>query len=298
MHDLEVKEEAKVTDSLALKKVRRSDLLKVIAILTMVIDHTGALLYPDVRMFRTIGRISFPIFVWLLVQGFIHTSDRKKYGLRFLYFALAAEIPYAFLNGEMLYEPEHYNVMYLLLLGLILLSVVEKAGVLFKERKLPGAFLLSLVAFALVAFPDVVQYLDPEFALSYGTYGLVMTLLFYWMRHQPVMMVISYILLSYIEPYRTGVYYRAVYFSPEMSYMEAFKSYSLVWDQISTYKDGFKTLEGYFFQARSMVGLLLILLLSKNHVPIRLPKYLGYGFYPIHIAIIVLIRVMNGGPLG
>ncbi len=280
------------------KDKKRSDLIKIIAIVTMLIDHTGLLLFPELRIMRTIGRIAFPLFAWLLVRGFIHTSDRKKYGLRFFCFALVAEIPYSFLNNDMHYEPAHYNVMYLLLLGLILLSVVEKAGLLFKDQRFFTGFLMSVIALAIVAFPDVVQYYDQDFALSYGTYGLVMMLIFYWTRHQPVLMVIGYVLLSYIEPYRTGVYYRALYISPEMSYMEALRSFNLIWEQISDFKDGFRTLEGYFFQARSMMGLALILIFNRLHVPIRIPKYIGYTFYPVHISILILIRLINGGPIG
>lgn len=280
------------------KVIKRSDLLKLIAIITMLIDHTGLLLFPELRLMRTIGRIAFPIFAWLLVQGFIHTSDRKKYGLRFLCFALAAEIPYAFLNKEFHYDPAHYNVMYLLLLGLILLTVVEKAGNLFEGKKLFLGSLMSLVALFIVAFPDLVQYYNQDFALSYGSYGLVMMLIFYWTRNKPFLMVFAYVLLSYIEPYRTGVYYRALYISPEMNYMEAFRSFKLIWVQISEFKDGFRTLEGYFFQARSMMGLALILIFNRIHVPMRLPKYIGYTFYPVHITILILIRLINGGPIG
>lgn len=291
MTQTELDQQQKVT-------IKRSDLLKIIAIITMLIDHTGVLLFPELRVLRTIGRIAFPIFAWLLVQGFIHTSNRKKYGLRFFYFALAAEIPYAFLNREMVYESAHYNVMYLLLLGLFLLSVVEKAGKEVKAHRYVQGFLLTLLAFVMVALPDVIQYYDPDFALSYGTYGLVMVLIFYWTRKQSVWTVIAYLVLSYLEPYRTGVYYRALYISPEMSYMEAFKSYQLIWTQITALKDGFRTLEGYFFQARSMMGLAIILVFRKINVPVRLPKYIGYGFYPVHITILILIRVINGGPLG
>ena len=291
---------SEITENLltATKKIKRSDLLKVIAIVTMLIDHTGLLLFPELRIMRTIGRIAFPIFAWLLVQGFIHTSSRKKYGFRFLCFALAAELPYAFLNKDMIYEPAHYNVMYLLLLGLLLLAVIEKAGTLLKDHKVLPGLLMSMVGLAILAFPDVVQYYDTDFALSYGSYGLAMMVLFYWTRNKPVIMVIGYVLLSYIEPYRTGVYYRALYISPEMTYIEAFKSFDLVWAQISDFKDGFRTLEGYFFQARSMMGLALILVFSRLNVPIRLPKYIGYSFYPIHITVLLLIRFFNGGPIG
>ena len=285
-------------DEVVVVKKRTGDILKLIAIITMVIDHTGVLLYPDLRILRTIGRISFPIFAWLLVQGFIHTSDRKKYGLRFFYFALAAEIPYAFLNRDMLYKTDHYNVMYLLLLGLVLLTLVEKAGIFFRVKRFILGSLLSLIAFIIVAFPDVIEYQNPEFALSYGTYGLVMMLLFYSTRKHPIFMVIGYLLLSFIEPYRIGVHYQSVYFSPEMTYLEAFKSFDLIWEQITSFKDGLVTLEGYFFQARSILGLICIILLRRVSIPFKLPKYVGYAFYPVHITALILIRIFNGGPLG
>ena len=56
--------------------------LKMIAIITMVIDHVGAVLFPMNMIFRYIGRISFPLFVFLLVEGSIHTSKIRKYELR------------------------------------------------------------------------------------------------------------------------------------------------------------------------------------------------------------------------
>ena len=67
--------------------------LKWIAIVTMVIDHMGAILYPTEMVFRYIGRISFPIFCFLLVEGFCHTHDIFGYMARLGAFALMSEIP-------------------------------------------------------------------------------------------------------------------------------------------------------------------------------------------------------------
>lgn len=102
--------------------------LKWIAIVTMVIDHMGAILYPTEMVFRYIGRISFPIFCFLLVEGFCHTHDIFGYMARLGAFALMSEIPYdlAF-NGEVL-EFTHQNVFFTLLLGVILMYVLEKGG--------------------------------------------------------------------------------------------------------------------------------------------------------------------------
>ena len=103
--------------------------LKWIAIVTMVIDHMGAILYPTEMVFRYIGRISFPIFCFLLVEGFCHTHDIFGYMARLGAFALMSEIPYdlAF-NGEVL-EFTHQNVFFTLLLGVILMYVLEKGEI-------------------------------------------------------------------------------------------------------------------------------------------------------------------------
>lgn len=79
--------------------------LKLIAIITMLIDHTGAvLLRSNAELYwpaRTIGRIAFPIFVFMLVEGFHHTSNIRKYLTRLGIFALISEIPFdmAFYKG-------------------------------------------------------------------------------------------------------------------------------------------------------------------------------------------------------
>ena len=122
--------------------------LKIIAIIAMLIDHTGAVvvlgfffflwygkwlvtLYYVMRLL--IGRIAFPIFCFLLVEGFAHTRSVKKYALRLLGFALISEIPFnlAF-EGEM-FAPQYQNVFFTLFIGLLVMigyrAVTEKLAV-------------------------------------------------------------------------------------------------------------------------------------------------------------------------
>ena len=68
-----------------------SFVLKLIAIITMLIDHIGAVLYPEIRWLRLIGRIAFPIFAYLVAEGFYKTSDIKKYLKRLFIFALVSD---------------------------------------------------------------------------------------------------------------------------------------------------------------------------------------------------------------
>ncbi|SNX54090.1 TraX family protein [Thermoanaerobacterium sp. RBIITD] len=88
------------------------NVLKLIALLTMVIDHVGAVLYPNIIVLRMIGRISFPIFAYLLALGYKSTHDAKKYLKRLLLFGLLSEIPYI-----LAFNSDNLNIFFTLALG-------------------------------------------------------------------------------------------------------------------------------------------------------------------------------------
>ena len=99
--------------------------LKVIALISMVIDHIalylmehGTLLYETMRC---IGRIAFPVFAFLIAEGFINTRSRYRYFFTLLGFAVISEIPWYLLNGA---DGTH-NVMFTLALGVATLMVLE-----------------------------------------------------------------------------------------------------------------------------------------------------------------------------
>ena len=141
--------------------------LKMIAILTMVTDHVGAVVLGRIvngqtsggmEIFlslgqaqrqilehiyivtRCIGRLSFPIFCYLLVEGFFYTSNRKKHALRLLIFALLSEIPFDLaVNGKLLELRQHNNVMFTLFLGFLGIWLLE----FWKERQMPALLQLG-----------------------------------------------------------------------------------------------------------------------------------------------------------
>lgn len=100
--------------------------LKVIAIFSMVIDHCAYYLMDGntvhYEVMRCVGRIAFPIFAFLVAEGFAHTRNRKKYFGQLLVFAVVSEIPWYLLNGA---DGTH-NVMFTLALGVVALAVFEK----------------------------------------------------------------------------------------------------------------------------------------------------------------------------
>lgn len=101
--------------------------LKMLAIATMAVDHIGAVFFPQYMIFRYIGRIAFPIFCFLLTEGFFHTRNIRKYMVRLGLFALISEIPYdlAF-QGEIL-EFGRQNVFFTLFIGVAMMYAFEKS---------------------------------------------------------------------------------------------------------------------------------------------------------------------------
>lgn len=119
--------------------------LKLIAIITMFIDHTGATVIRSLtslsasasntalrsawirgyNLSRDIGRLAFPIFCFLLVEGFVHTRNPRKYAGRLFVFAMISEIPFDIaLKGSWFY-PDKQNVYFTLLIGLLVLMGIR-----------------------------------------------------------------------------------------------------------------------------------------------------------------------------
>lgn len=84
--------------------------LKLIALVTMLIDHVGAALFPGAVWMRAVGRIAMPIFAFCVAEGYTHTSDRRRYLLRLGVFAAVSELPFDFalMGGP---ELTHQNIM-------------------------------------------------------------------------------------------------------------------------------------------------------------------------------------------
>ena len=167
--------------------------LKWIGIFTMFIDHVGAVLvwkiyiltlnpaWKDIYwIFRYIGRIAFPIFCFLLVEGFVHTRDRKKYLGRMCLFALISEIPFNLAIDGKWFSLEENSVMLTFVLGLLLMLALHWLLEPIKGKGVnPGSFLRVLLALAAIGIMmKVANLLNAD----YGDVGILSIALFYLIR--------------------------------------------------------------------------------------------------------------------
>ncbi|NLY36219.1 MAG: hypothetical protein GX046_03165 [Tissierellia bacterium] len=238
---------------------KRNAAIIYIALISMLIDHIGVLFFPAESLFRSIGRLAFPIFAWSLAQGFRYSSNRSAYFKRLLLFAFISQVPYSFLNPGAIFELYGFNQLFQFVLSFMVLYLYEEG----KNKKS-----LYLLGACLVFLPDLVEYFYPLFSIGYGSYGIMLSLLFY-MVQDPYRQALGYILVSLYGSLSTMFIY-GLRFSPSFLFQ------------------GIVNMDGLFFQWRSIVALPLIYLTER--LPGRkIPKYLVYWFYPVHIALLVLL---------
>lgn len=147
-------------------------LLKLLALTTMIIDHYGAIFQPGDLTFRLIGRLAFPIYCFLLVEGFFHTKDVKKYSIRLLAFAFISELPfdYAFF-GDIYWG--HQNIFFTLFIGLQAMALLQKCR--------DGNYSIKLLIGLGAAFTATVLSTD------YAYIGVIYILAFYYTNGIPVL---------------------------------------------------------------------------------------------------------------
>lgn len=182
--------------------------LKMIAIITMLIDHTAAILvarlitmrprwgpvdagnyeswYMFYTLLRSIGRMAFPIYCFLLVEGFVYTKNRAKYAARLFAFALISEIPFDLAFNRTLFEFGYNNVFFTLLIGLLTIMAADliqtklqgeqEGGQMPLSRRLLQSLLLFFVLLAGCLLAELV------FRCDYGATGVLAIFILYLLR--------------------------------------------------------------------------------------------------------------------
>lgn len=163
--------------SVNISRYQRLDgtVLKLIACLSMFMDHLGAVCFSGMMGFRIIGRLAFPIYCFLLVEGAVHTHDMKKYILRMGIFALISEVPFDLAFYHRLVYTGHQNVFFTLGLGLLAIWFLEHP---IEQLDIPDVLykLLVIIAAGLIA---------EFFNTDYGFTGIAVICIFYYLRGQP-----------------------------------------------------------------------------------------------------------------
>lgn len=161
--------------------------LKIIAMVTMFIDHIGAAvlarmiiagnveLYDTYQVFRLIGRVAFPIFCFLLVEGFTHTRNAGKYATRLCLFAAFSEIPFDLAFASKVLEFEYQNVFFTLAIGLLTIMAYKKVGESVNLNPMTKWFLQLSVA---IVGGGMAEFLRTD----YGMFGVVVIVAFYALR--------------------------------------------------------------------------------------------------------------------
>ena len=237
-----------------------TNLIKIIAMVTMLIDHAGAVLFPQYRILRIIGRLAFPIYAYCLTVGCVYTHDMVKYVERLLLLALISQPLYAVglhHDNNLMYaisfakEPARaalqfyqfsWNIpsIYLaLLLGVLIIWSI-------RERRLIVTAALALLVWLIER---------KLMSFSYGWKGIVLMVLFYLFCDKP--------LLSF----------------PIVA------AFMFWWGRQS---GGFN-LWGVSFGTQMFALLALPLIYIPMHSGLRLNKWIFYFFYPAHLLLILLL---------
>ncbi len=185
--------------------------LKWLAIISMFIDHFaagfirydsnflslfGGNLYP---MGRFIGRLAFPIFSFLIIQGYQHTSNRRKYINQLFLFALLSEVPFdlAFMNG--LVDWSHQNIFFTLAVGVAGFSILEKAE---EEQQMIKGIIVVLVTMY------IAEYLN----FDYGLYGILTIFGLGYLRNNKIPQTIFGILMGLVQGLGAALAYIPIWF--------------------------------------------------------------------------------------
>ena len=164
-----------ILDSAKLKSNLDTNLIKIVAIISMTFDHVGNAFFPEYPVFRWIGRIAFPLFCYCLTVGMLYTHDIKKYVLRLSAFALISQ-PFwilAFNSDDIIGNIFNLNIFFTLIVSLL-------ATWGFKEKKW-WLFIIGLILLNVINF-------------DYAMTGLILMMIFYLCRNKPLLGALIYTL--------------------------------------------------------------------------------------------------------
>lgn len=231
--------------------------LHILAMGFMLCDHLWAMFFPKEEWLTCIGRIAFPIFAFMIVEGYLHTRNLQRYLLRMFVWAILAEIPFDLMYSSSIFYPYHQNVLWTFLLSLLLIILIEKSKSCFQP--VLAAFLsvgLTILGFVL-GYATMVDY--------YGV-GVLMVLTFYFFRNRNWKSWLCQFLCLYILNVKLlgGYYYVVQVFGFEIEIVQ---------------------------QGFALLALILIWIYQgRQGIHNKVFQYFCYGFYPVHMLLLFIAR--------
>ena len=158
--------------------------LKILAAISMLIDHIGAVFYPTNLLtspnsiWRIIGRISFPIFAFQLGIGYKNTKSKEKHILTMLIFAIVSQLPF-----KLAFQTERLNIGFTFLISLLIIYTIEKI----KNKIIKMSILIPLF------------YTATSLETDYGIYGIALCTALYYSQSSKILTfstLFSFILLN------------------------------------------------------------------------------------------------------
>jgi len=233
--------------------------LKILACISMLIDHIGIILFPKIKILRIIGRLAFPIFAFMISEGAKHTKNKAKYFLTILVLGCIFQFIYIFVMRTFT-----LNIFLTFAVSILLIyTLQEYKKMMFNkksttENKIQATFLFIVIF--LVFF-----ILNEYFVFDYGVLGtLIPVFASVFTPHEIKKSNTSdnkYIVIFYLN-------------------MLTFSIGLLI---LSIYSKG--------IQYYSLLSIIPLLLYSGKRGKTNL-KYFFYAFYPFHLVVIFLIKIL------
>lgn len=191
-----------------------SFVLKIIAIISMFIDHLGDAWFKETTAMNVAGRLAFPIFAFQITEGYTHTKNLKKYFLRLFIFALVSQLPFVLFRS--IFSTEFsFNIFFTLFFGLFTIFLYDKLTKnsfnFVKNKKIDKLFKNIFAIICLI----IIGILAEVAKFDYGFYGIFVIFIFYVFRTNKILMYLSFIIASIIRYglmiYTNGYHYLYIY---------------------------------------------------------------------------------------
>ncbi len=171
-------------------KLLNNNQLKIIAMISMLIDHAGKILDFGYPWCTAIGRIAFPIFAYMIAEGCHYTKNRKKYLLTIVSLAFIFQVVYFISSGSL-----YMNILFTFSLSILTIYCIDY----FKNTKKLGSFFVLILELAAVVFlsvflPKILPGTD--FKIDYGILGILLPVAIYLMPNKTLKLICATIILS------------------------------------------------------------------------------------------------------